>query len=36
VNVQKKKISPGHGVSGVSWQVYVDELTPTTTLNDIA
>jgi hypothetical protein len=36
VNVQKKKISPGHRLSGVSWAVFFDARMPTTAGNDTA
>jgi len=36
VNVQKKKILPGHRLSGVSWRLFVDVQAPADVFNDIA
>jgi len=36
VNVQKKKILPGHRLSGVSWRLFVDVQAPTNADNDTA
>jgi hypothetical protein len=36
VKVQKKKILPGHRLSGVSWRLFVDVQAPTNVVNDIA
>jgi len=36
VNLQKKKILPGHRLSGVSWRVFVDVQASTNVVNDIA